>query len=212
MSASSGNVADPPILPSPEASRKLDVYLEMLDAWNRRFNLTSGSEAGGIRQDLVQDSFYLASFLEKFSWPEDALIFDLGAGQGLPGIPLRLVWTRGKYVMVEAREKRALFLANVLARLRLENTAVSRSRAEEFLRKQPPARCLLGRAFMPWQKLLPFCRPHLAEDGIIVIMANAAPPQAPSGWMLADKARYRIQAAGGREREGWFWAFGKAGN
>ena len=42
--------------------------------------------------------------------PESPETWDLGAGAGIPGIPLRLVWDSGTFTLVEVREKRVLFL------------------------------------------------------------------------------------------------------
>lgn len=195
-----------PLLPCGKAQAELALYLDMLLDWNKKLNLTAYQDPAAILAGLIQDSFFLAPFLENLfsgrNWRQP-LILDPGAGAGLPGIPLRLVWPRGKYVMIERRQKRALFLQNASSRLRLPGVLVRAGDARDLFLGQYRAKasCILSRAFMPWRELLPFCEPALAGDGLIVIMANEPPPALPQGWRLAASLPYSLPA-----RTRWFWA------
>jgi 16S rRNA (guanine527-N7)-methyltransferase len=146
------------------------------------------------------DSLHLAAFLPGLGLPEEPECWDLGAGAGLPGIPLRVLWQDGRYTMVESREKRALFLRAALAALDLPRTAAVRARVEEFFRTAPPADCILSRAFMPWPELLALVAGRLAPGGRVVLltrepMAGDAP--AGGGWAVSGRFRY---AVGGQNR------------
>ena len=187
---------------------RLERYLDLLLAWNRAINLTGGCDAADILGRLIPDSFELAAFLESAplaqipAMPAAPRVWDLGAGAGLPGIPLRMVWERGDYTLVEPREKRALFLANALAQLDLPRTTVFRDTAEALFAREPHgADIILSRAFMPWEKLLPFCRPGLAPGGILIVFASEAGGDIPAPWRLLAERAYRV---GGSRR--WFWA------
>lgn len=183
----------------------LGLYLDRLLAWNKVLNLSGFNDRAQIIRELIADSFYLVAFLkELFPAAASPLTVDLGAGAGLPGIPLRMVWQAGHYTMVEAREKRALFIANVLSQLKLPATSVFRGRAEKFFNTQK-ADCILSRAFMPWPKIASFCWPYLHANGILLIMANQAPPENMENWELLRQASYPVA---GRER--YFWALRKA--
>lgn len=193
---------------SPQALDGLFVYLDMLCRWNTAMNLTGARTWRDALAGLVADSFHLARFFDGLPLPAapdggpDAV--DLGAGAGLPGIPLRLVWQKGRYTMVEAREKRALFISSVLARLSLPRTEVYRGRAGDFFAgRGGTCGLIVSRAFMPWRELLSFAAPHLGAEGAVVVLASQAPPEAaPEGWRLTGAQAYE---AGGRQR--WFWAF-----
>lgn len=195
-----------PLLPGKLAQEELARYLDMLLAWNKKLNLTAYQDPAAIMSGLIQDSFFLAPFLEKlFSarcWRKP-LLLDPGAGAGLPGIPLRLVWQRGTYVMIERRQKRALFLQNVRSCLKMADLQIHAGDARDLFpgKYRAKADCVLSRAFMPWRELLPFCEPVLGEGALIVIMANAPPPALPDGWRLADSRAYNLP---GKTR--WFWA------
>lgn len=187
---------------------RLDRYVDMLLAWNRAINLTGGRDRADILARLIPDSFELAAFLESAPLAEvPALaaaprVWDLGAGAGLPGIPLRMVWDKGDYTLIEAREKRALFLANALAQLELPRTTVFRGTAEALFAREPHgADIILSRAFMPWEKLLPFCEPGLAPGGVVIIFASEASGEIPAPWRLCAETAYSV---GGSRR--WFWA------
>lgn len=170
----------------PAHAEKLAVYLELLMRWNRAMNLVGAHSWVEILERLVLDSFELARFLNREVPPErtesvlgqDAeaafpSCWDLGAGAGLPGIPLRIVWERGEYWFVEAREKRALFLSTVLARISLPGTHVFRGRAEAFMPGRQ-ADLVLSRAFMPWREVLALVRNHIAPGGRVILLTREA--------------------------------------
>ena len=186
-----------------EALEPLGVYLEMLCQWNKAMNLVGPHSWQDMLTRLVADSFHLASFLDSLSVPDAPLTWDLGAGAGLPGIPLRMLWTRGAYYMVEVREKRALFLSSVLSQTQLPNTHVFRGPVEHFFHGQYyQADCIVSRAFMPWRQLLDLALPRLRREGHLVILAlEPAPEVLPAPWRLAGQRSY-VAAGSGR----WFWA------
>lgn len=190
---------------------QLEIYIDMLNHWNKSLNLSGAKSREAIVINLIPDSFYLADFLHelesshfKDNIPDNFLTLDLGAGAGLPGIPLRLSWSTGKYVLIEAREKRALFLANVLARLNIPNTVAYRGRAENFFETAPRAHCIISRAFKPVPELLLFCKGHLYENGLLIIMANSPPPDSfiaiNDDWRLVGHYSY------GKGKPKWLWA------
>lgn len=193
---------DLPVMPGEEAVALLSSYLDMLVAWNRALNLVGCGNRKAIVSNLIGDSFHLAYFLDDIlKNNDDPEIADLGAGAGLPGIPLRMVWQKGSYAMVEIREKRALFLSNVLSRLKLPRTRIFRGAAEKFLAAGAPPDCILSRAFKPWPEMLKMCAPRLAPAGLVVIMANQPPPNSVDGWETAAAYSYKTGA-----KTRWFWA------
>jgi 16S rRNA (guanine527-N7)-methyltransferase len=191
--------------PVPEdALAPLARYLSLLMRWNRVMNLVG---AGNLREALAlcADSFFLAPFLRSLPLPEEPRVWDFGAGAGLPGIPLRMVWRAGSYVMAESREKRAIFVSAALAELNLPRTFIRNERAETFLAREAargaPAHCILGRAFMPWRRFLDFAATGLAPDGVICIFANDSLPSAPPhGWRTAGESAYAVGASRRRLR------------
>ncbi len=184
---------------SGDATETLAVYLGLLMQWNRAMNLVGTSTWEETFRELVPDSLHLARFLETLELPDAPRCRDLGAGAGLPGIPLRAVWQKGEYLMVEAREKRALFLSTILARRPLPGTRVFRGRAES-LPNGPSERAdlILGKAFMPWPALLKLARDHLTPKGCVVLLLNRPlDPDLLEGWRCTGDYRYAVS---GRDR------------
>ncbi|MEG2173714.1 MAG: RsmG family class I SAM-dependent methyltransferase [Desulfovibrionaceae bacterium] len=194
---------------NPHAVKQLATYLELLMQWNKVMNLVGAHTWQSAVLRLVADSFFLATFLDTLPLSPSAgrtglHTWDLGAGAGLPGIPLRMVWDKGDYCLVEAREKRAVFLSTVLARIALPRTKVFRGRAEAFFSRQAHgADVIVSRAFLPWEQVLALVEPVLAPQGMVVFLASdPAPQELPVGFQVHAQYDYTIAA-----RPRWFWAF-----
>jgi 16S rRNA (guanine527-N7)-methyltransferase len=195
-------------------------YLTLLLKWSRAMNLVGKTGWPEVFRDLAADSLHLAAFLRELPLPIAPLTLDLGAGAGLPGIPLRCVWQSGEYVMVELREKRAIFLRQAVAETKLPRVRVVHGRAEaagaELARMGLPERAdvVVSRAFMPWPKLLPLAAGLLKPGGQngggrLVVLANDPPPdEIGAGFTLEAVREYLSGAgqAGGKRR--YFWSLG----
>ena len=187
-----------------DAADRLARYVGLLAKWNRAVNLVGPEHWRDIFTDLVADSLHLHRFLAGLDHAAEPLCLDLGAGAGLPGIPLRILWPEGNYHLIEPRRKRALFMRTVLGELKLPGTFVFHGRAEDadFV----GADLILSRAFLPWPRLLPFARPMLSLAGRVVVLASEpAPEPAPEGWELLDCADYPA----GKETR-YFWGLAPA--
>ncbi|GAB7021488.1 16S rRNA (guanine(527)-N(7))-methyltransferase RsmG [Salidesulfovibrio brasiliensis] len=186
------------------AAEALAAYLGLLERWNRRTNLVGRKGWRDVLRHLAADSLHLAGFLDELDLPDSPLTLDLGAGAGLPGLPLRTLWQEGEYILVEVREKRAGFMRSALARMTLPRTTVFQGRAEDVLAERSPDRkadIILGRAFMPWRELLDFVRPMLSEQGVVLILSNdPVPSDMPSGWIALKSRLYKVSGA---ERHFW---------
>lgn len=171
---------------SEETLRPLAAYLELLMQWNRVMNLVGTRTAEETFTTLVIDSLHLATFLDG-DWTTATHLqdmpdcWDLGSGAGLPGLPLRMLWQKGTYWMVEAREKRALFLSTVLARTPLPRTNVFRGRVEAFMAGPPQrtADLVVSRAFMPWPAVLDMVRSSLNPGGVVILLLREDVRQDP---------------------------------
>ncbi len=188
----------------------LAAYLDLLMQWNKVMNLVGTRSAEETFFTLVVDSLHLARFLtEKVALAAAPSCWDLGSGAGLPGLPLRMLWTEGEYWLVESREKRALFLSTAPARHPLSGTRVYRGRAESFM-AGPPSRqadLVVSRAFMPWPDVLRLVRANLKPEGTVILLLREELPtlpewgQAAAHWEITSSQSY---AVGGKQRS--FWA------
>lgn len=174
-----------------EEARLLSVYLGLLVKWNSRMNLVGPSTWPEILESLIQDSWHLADLLGTLE-PKPGQTMDLGAGAGLPGIPLRVFWQQGDYYLVEPRQKRALFMEQALAHMRLPRTRVICARMEALPPARRQAELIVSRAFMPWKKLLAEVRDYLAVQGRVVVMSNEASEETVEGYALERVVDYAV--------------------
>lgn len=183
---------------SDENLERLGIYAETLLKWNKTMNLTGLRDFNRLIREQIIDSLRVAEFLEKIAPGFSGETWDVGAGAGLPGVPLRIFWQKGAYKMIESREKRALFVEHILDRLKLPETSIIRARFEDFLKTNPQKpRCILSKAFLPWPRLLKLFEPWI--DGFLIVLANTPPPALP--WTLVDETSY---SAASKTR--WLWA------
>lgn len=189
----------------PGAAPLLADYLALLTKWNRVMNLVGPGDWRHILDTLIIDSLLLAGFVRTLPLPEAPQCRDLGAGAGLPGIPLRMLWSEGAYTLVEAREKRALFLRAVLAACPLPGVSVFQGRAELFMANHPPAHLTISRAFMPWERVLSLISPHTDSGGVCVFLTLAPlTGELPADWKPLAEQAYPV----GRDTR-HFWAIRK---
>ncbi|GAB6058609.1 16S rRNA (guanine(527)-N(7))-methyltransferase RsmG [Desulfonatronum parangueonense] len=184
----------------------LNRYLELLLIWNQRMNLVGPHDWHTILADLIADSWHLADFLEALNLPHAPCTVDLGAGAGLPGLPLRLFWPQGMYHLVEIRRKRTAFLLQALGSMKLKQTFVRPQRAEQALPALAPVDLCLSRAFLPWPELLVLVKPWLANRAFVVIMSNEPVPDTlPPAWVATGSHCYRVG-----EKNRYFWSLAPA--
>ncbi len=178
----------------------LTDYLSMLVKWNRSINLVGKASWQEIAGELIIDSFHLKAFLDDTILPDYPAgeVWDLGAGAGLPGIPLRILWDEGRYYLIELREKRSLFLTTVLVRLGLSNTDVVARDATLFMDERAAeghaADIILSRAFMPPSGIMALTQPFLRQSGVLILMTNSI-VDIPDGslWRKTAEKQYSVK-------------------
>jgi 16S rRNA (guanine527-N7)-methyltransferase len=113
-----------------------DAYVDELLTWQRRTRLVGSADPGWIVDHLLLDSLLFVRFLGGA-----ARVLDLGSGAGVPGIPVKIVAPWLSMSLVEARRKRASFLAAVIRRLGLAGVEVLRpfGRARSGRRASTPS-------------------------------------------------------------------------
>lgn len=194
-----------PADPAPDLPwrQNLAFYLERLAFYNRSFNLVGKRGPEYILADLAQDSFQLAVLLCKLPIGDAPLSLDCGAGAGLPGLPLRMIWQKGEYVLAETRGKRALFMQNILASLKLPKTRVFHGDASKFSARPD---IVISRAWLPQQAALDFAKSKLRENSFAIIFAKDAPPPSHPAFLPAFSREY--DSPGGKRI---LWAMRYAG-
>ena len=108
------------------------AYRDLLAGATRTLNLTAVREPAEIERRHIAESLALAEALAHSGWlPAGARVIDVGSGGGLPGIPLAIARPDLTVTLLEATGKKAAFLEQAVARLKLASVRVLAARAEE---------------------------------------------------------------------------------
>lgn len=137
-------------------------YTQLLRDWNTRINLVSRRDTDRVLSYHVIDSLAVQRLL-----PQGGRVCDIGSGAGLPGIPLAIVRSDLKLLLVESSQKRSRFLEAVVNELMLDNTKVLNERAESLA----PLECdvILSRLAGPLRDVVEYAGPHRKPKGTIVL-------------------------------------------
>lgn len=153
----------------PEAApERLLAYLALLAKWNRTYNLTAIRDPEKMVTHHLLDSLAVLPHL-----PAGALA-DVGAGGGLPGIPLAIAQPERRVTLNDSSEKKAAFLQQAVIELKLANADVHAGRAQAW-RPGQPFDCVITRGFAELAQFIAVCRHLLAPGGVLAAMKGAFP-------------------------------------
>jgi len=179
-------LAESGLAAAPTAAARLAAYVEELARWSRRMSLTSLDPAG-IVERLVIPSLAIARLAP---YRSAAAVADLGSGGGIPGIPLQIAAPRRRFVLIEARQRRAVFLRHTVRSLEIGGVEVVAGRAEGLTwQDEERVDLVVCRAVAPIATLLPWCAGLLRPGGGVVVAVGeaAASEGVPSGWLEGER-------------------------
>jgi 16S rRNA G527 N7-methylase RsmG len=126
------------------------------------------------------------------SWiPAQGLWLDLGAGAGFPGIALAARHPQAEVQLVESRQKRAVFLEQVIRESALKNAKVLHQRSEDLA--PGLAQGVISRAYKPPKEALEDAMALLQPLGIAVLLLAKHEAPAVSGMEVFHVERYEIE-------------------
>ena len=151
-----------------DAQEKLLAYLDLVEKWNRVYNLTAVRERDRMVSHHVLDSLAVAPHVSGDS------LLDVGSGAGLPGIPLAIARPELEVTLLESNHKKASFLTQVTIELGLENAGVVAARVEAW---EAPRRydIVISRAFSDLAEFVTLAGRHCADSGLIAAMKGVYP-------------------------------------
>ena len=104
-------------------------YLGRLMEWNKAINLTAIIDPKEIIIKHFVDSL-AALVTTNFSWR--GVLLDAGSGAGFPGIPLKIVRSDLRLVLVEPIQKKCSFLNSVIGLLKLQEATTFNGTIEQY--------------------------------------------------------------------------------
>src|SRR5471030_3169079 len=137
--------------------QQLVLYVELLNKWNKTYNLTSVREPEQMLVRHIMDSIVVEPHLHGVNF------IDVGTGAGLPGIPLAIIRPASRFTLLDSLGKRIRFLRQVQHELQLDNIETVQSRVEDHI-PPVPYDGIISRAFASVNDMLSWCE-HLAAPG-----------------------------------------------
>ena len=149
---------------------QLVQLVELLDKWNRAYNLTSVRDPHQMLVKHIMDSIVVSPYLQ------GQRLIDVGTGPGLPGLPLAILNPDKKFVLLDSLGKRLRFIRQAVLALGLKNVEFVQSRVEDY---QPEEKfdVVLSRAFASLQDMLLWCKHLPKENGHFLALKGQFPEQ-----------------------------------
>ncbi len=114
---------------------QLAAYLDLLQRWNARINLTAVRDPDQVVTRHFGESLFAARRLYpegRQLGPGTWKLFDLGSGAGFPGMPIK-IWAPALHAtLLESNQRKATFLRELVRALQLTDVEILALRAEEY--------------------------------------------------------------------------------
>ena len=154
---------------SPLQLEKLLKYLELLQRWNKAFNLTA------IRDPLQMVRLHLLDSLAIHPYVQGLKsIIDVGTGPGLPGIPLAILNPEINFTLLDSNGKKTRFLFQAINELKLTNASEINHRVEAYQPNQL-FDAVISRAFSSISDMLNQCDHLVSDQGCFLAMKGKKP-------------------------------------
>ena len=158
---------------------QLMAYLQLLQRWNRVYNLTALRDPDEMLSHHLIDCLAVVAPLRQVvaALPRSGAlrILDVGSGGGLPGVVLALVEPGWQVSCVDTVAKKANFIRQVAAELRLPNLQGLHARVEALPATAGQFQVITSRAFASLVDFTRLSRAALAEHGVWMAMKGKVP-------------------------------------
>jgi len=153
---------------------QLLAYLALLQRWNATYNLTAVREPDRMLTQHLADCLAVIAPLRRHLGPEStSRLLDVGSGGGLPGALIAILDPGIDVTCVDTVGKKAAFIQQVAASLRLRGLHAQHARVEQM--KSAPFDVITSRAFASLLDFVTLTRPHLADNGLWMAMKGKEP-------------------------------------
>jgi len=119
------------------------LYLAQLLQWNRTTNLTSITDPYEIIGKHFIDSL---TALAVVHFPSQAILTDVGAGAGFPGVPLKIARNDLQLTLVEPVQKKCSFLRSIVGSLKLPKVSIFSGTLDQYINQEHLSDLMVVRA------------------------------------------------------------------
>jgi 16S rRNA (guanine527-N7)-methyltransferase len=164
--------------------RQLLSYMALIQKWNKVYNLTALRQAQEILTHHLLDSLSAVSpllgHIAKTKGDANAGIelLDVGSGGGLPGVVIAICCPNIRVTCVDTVSKKAAFVQQVAASLRLSNLRGVHARVESLT---GPYDVICSRAFASLPDFVSWSAAALSDGGVWMAMKGKLPEAEMAG-------------------------------
>lgn len=152
---------------------RLLAYQALIAKWNRVYNLTAVRDTAHMLTHHLLDSLAAVAPLRRHAAGRSLRILDVGSGAGLPGAVLAIAEPGWQVTCVDTVGKKASFIQQAAAELRLSQLHSVHARVEALPRAEVDV--VISRAFASLQDFVGLTRAHLAQGGLWAAMKGKFP-------------------------------------
>jgi len=172
-----------------EMLSSLLAYIELLKKWNSAYNLLGGNESALLVSRHILDSLSVDPHLE------GNLLLDIGAGAGLPGIPLAILNPDKQFVLIDSNGKKTRFMFQAQIQLGLGNITIENCRIEHYQSIQQ-IDMVMCRAFSTLADTLTMLQPIFSDECKLLAMKGHYPEdeiaRLPDGFELSKSIKLDV--------------------
>lgn len=147
-------------------------YLELIAKWNKVYNLTAVRDPEEMLVQHLFDSLAVVGPLRRHTAGRPVRLLDVGSGAGLPGVVIAICCPEVQMECVDTVGKKAAFVQQAAAQLRLPNLRGLHDRVENL---KGPYDIICARAFASLPDLVSWSGAALAEQGAWLAMKGKQP-------------------------------------
>ncbi len=151
---------------------QLQAHLALLQKWNRVYNLTAVRDPQEMLTHHLLDSLAAVAPLLRHTGGRPTRLLDVGSGGGLPGAVLAICRPELQVSCVDTVGKKAAFIQQVAASLKLPNLQGLHARVETLA---GPFDVIASRAFAALPDFVAWSRQALAPGGVWMAMKGKLP-------------------------------------
>jgi 16S rRNA (guanine527-N7)-methyltransferase len=168
-------------------------FLDLLDRWNRTYNLTAVRDPAAMLTQHVVDCLAAVPALRR-TLPGPKRVLDVGSGGGLPGVVWAVVDSRLELTCVDSVGKKAAFVRQAALALRLDNLRAEHARVERL--QAPPFDVIASRAFASLSDFVSVTGTLATPGGIWLAMKGKLPldemSELPAGFQAFHVERLNV--------------------
>jgi 16S rRNA (guanine527-N7)-methyltransferase len=161
-----------------DQQRQLMSYMALIQKWNKVYNLTALRRPQEILTHHLLDSLSSISPLRRHlaktpkNSDSDIELLDVGSGGGLPGVVIAICCPNIRVTCVDTVSKKAAFVQQVAASLKLSNLRGVHARVEGLT---GPFDVICSRAFASLPDFVNWSAGALSNDGVWMAMKGKLP-------------------------------------